>query len=242
MRLSARLRQRHRQPEIMDQPDLEGSLHRQALDSLARINWLSASSMMLWPSIRALCRERLRTGNSRPVRVLDVATGGGDVPVRIWQRARRHGVALEVAGCDFSNVAIEHAQGRAATKRADVRFFTLDVLNDPLPADYDVITCSLFLHHLDRGPAVHLLRKMRDAAGQLALVNDLIRSPTGWWLAYIGTRLLSRSPVVHTDGPLSVEGAFTMPEALELAQHAGWHGASIHWRWPYRYLLQWRRP
>jgi len=242
MRLSARLRKRHRQPEIMDQPGLEVSLHRQALDSLARINWFSASSTMLWPSIRALCRERLRAGDSRPVRVLDVATGGGDVPVRIWQRARRHGLALEVAGCDFSAVAIEHARGRAATKLADVNFFTLDVLNDPLPTGYDFITCSLFLHHLDQDQALHLLRKMRDAAGQLALVNDLIRSPTGWWLAYFGTRLLSRSPVVQTDGPLSVEGAFTMSEAMELAQHAGWQGATIHWRWPFRYLLRWRRP
>ncbi len=241
MRLSTRLRQRHREPEIMDQPGLDVNRHRQALDGLARINWISASSFMLWPPIRALCKERLQAGDARPVRVLDVATGGGDVPVRMWRRARRHGLPLEVAGCDFSPVAIEHARRRASASQASVDFFTLDVLNDPLPGGYDVITCSLFLHHLEADQAVVLLRKMREAAGKLALVNDLLRSPAGWWLAYIGTRLLTRSQVVHTDGLLSVEAAFTMPEATELAQRAGWEGATIHWRWPFRFLLQWRR-
>lgn len=242
MGLSARLQQRHREPEIMDQPGLDVNRHQQALNGLARINWISASSLMLWPPIRALCKERLQAGDSRPIRVLDVATGAGDVPVRMWRRARRHGLALDVAGCDFNRVAIDHARRRAAANQAKVDFFTLDVLNDSLPAGYDVITCSLFLHHLEADLAVLLLRKMREAAGKLAMVNDLLRSPTGWWLAYVGSRLLTRSKVVHVDGLLSVEAAFTMSEATELAHRAGWDGASIHWRWPYRFLMQWRRP
>jgi 2-polyprenyl-3-methyl-5-hydroxy-6-metoxy-1,4-benzoquinol methylase len=242
MRLAARLRQRRREPEVMDQPGLDERRHHQALDGLARINWISASSLILWPPIRALCRARRQRGDPRPVRVLDVASGAGDVPIRTWRRARRKGFPLEVAGCDFNPVAVEHARRRAAERRAEVTFFPLDVLTQPLPTGYDVITCSLFLHHLDEDQAVVLLRKMREAAGALALVNDLIRSPAGWWLAYLGSRVLTRSPVVHTDGVLSVEAAFTMPEALELAHRAGWDGTRIHWRWPFRFLLHWGRP
>jgi len=236
------LRQRHLQAEIMDRPGLDPGEHRQALDAIARINLVSASSGILWPPIRNLCRERRRTGDTRPVRVLDIATGGGDVPSRLWRRARRKGLSVEVAGCDVSPLAIEHARQTAARLKADVSFFQLDVLNEPIPAGYDVITSSLFLHHLTEEQAVVVLAKMREAAGTLALVNDLERSWLGWLAARVGTRILTRSAMVHFDGVVSVEGAFTADEALTLARKAGWDVTVVKRKFPFRFLLSWRRP
>jgi 2-polyprenyl-3-methyl-5-hydroxy-6-metoxy-1,4-benzoquinol methylase len=239
---SRSLRQRHLQPEIMDQPGLDDKQHHQALNAISRINWISASGLILWPSIRALCKERLRAGDHRPVRMLDVATGAGDVPVRLWRRAKRSRFPLEIAGCDFSPTAVEHARRYAAERGADVTFFQSDVLAEPLPHGYDVITCSLFLHHLKEDQAVALLRKMRAAAGSLALVNDLARGRAGWWAAYLGSRIITRSPMVHVDAILSVEGSFTPDEALELAWRAGWDGTRVRRKFPFRYLLSWRGP
>src|SRR5215208_4876137 len=122
------LRERHLQPEIMDRPDVDVGEHHQALDAISRINFISASSLILWPPIRDLCRERQQSGDARPGRGLDVATGGGDVPCRMWRRARRKGLSLEVAGCDFSPVAIEHARRTAAGRHTPVTFFPLNVL------------------------------------------------------------------------------------------------------------------
>ena len=232
------LRQRHRQPEIMDQPGLEPGRHLHALQGLARINWWSGSARILWPPIHALARERA----GGPLRILDVASGGGDVPIRLWRRARRHGLALEILGCDVSPAAVEYARRQAERCGAAVQFCLRDVLQSPLPDGYDVAMCSLFLHHLDEAEAVELLRRMADAARRLVLANDLARSRLGYGLAYLGTRLLSRSDVVHTDGPLSVAGAFTPEEAAELARRGGLSGARVQRRWPCRYLLSWRRP
>jgi hypothetical protein len=102
--------------------------------------------------------------------------------------------------------------------------------------------CSLFLHHLDEVQAVAFLAWLREAARELVLVNDLERGWAGLVLAHLGTRLLSTSGVVHTDGPRSVEAAFTPAEALALAEKAGLAGARVGRRWPFRYLLSWRRP
>ena len=66
-------------------------------------------------------------------------------------------------------------------------------------------------------------------------VEDVFHSRAGWWLAWVGTRLLSRSSVVHYDGPLSVQGAYTAQEALDLAQSAGLGGAAVQRRWPCRW-------
>ena len=62
----------------------------------------------------------------------------------------------------------------------------MDVLADSLPHGFDVILCSLFLHHLDEQPAVGVLAKMAAAAGQLVLVNDLVRSRRDLILVTLG--------------------------------------------------------
>lgn len=229
------LRVRRCRPEIMDQPDLDRERHWHALRGLARINRWSGSASILWPAVRELAREI-----DRPPRILDVATGGGDVPLRLWQRGRRHGLALEVHGCDRSGAAVVFAQERAAQARAPLRFFPLDVLHDPLPGDFDVVTCSLFLHHLAEEEGIALLRKMKEAARHLVLINDLRRSVPAWLFAWTGTRLLTRSSVVHVDGPRSVAAAFRRAELLALAEKAGLEGATLCRRWPFRWLLAWR--
>jgi SAM-dependent methyltransferase len=144
-----------------------------------------------------------------------------------------------LTGVDASSTAVAYARANAERAAAPVEFAMLDVLHDPLPAGFDVVTTSLFLHHLDDMQAVALLEKMGRAAQRLVLVNDLARCRLGYLAAWLGTRVLSRSPIVHVDGPRSVEAAFTLAEAQQLAEAAGLHGASVAWRWPWRFLLTW---
>jgi 2-polyprenyl-3-methyl-5-hydroxy-6-metoxy-1,4-benzoquinol methylase len=230
--------ERRLQPEIIDQPDIDAPRLRGALRGLERINWWSGSARILWGPIHQLAREC----PARPLRILDVATGAGDVPIRLWRKARRAGVALEIAGCDRSAQAIAYARARAREYGAAIHFFTWDALQGNFPGAPDVVMSSLFLHHLEETQAIALLRSMAAAARRMVLINDLQRSRAGFVLAYLGTRVLSASPVVHTDGPRSVEGAFTLAEARDLAQRAGLAGAAVGRRWPCRYLLSWRRP
>jgi ubiquinone/menaquinone biosynthesis C-methylase UbiE len=238
MSILARLSNRCRQPEIMDDPNLDANQHRSALRGLSRINWISGSAGILWRPLLRLAREN----PGQALRVLDIGTGGGDIPIRLWAKFRSAGLPVELAGADVSPTALNHAGNRADQAGAKVQFFALDVLREPLPQDFDVITCSLFLHHFDEEQALELLRRMGQATRRLVLVNDLIRSKTGHLLAHIAARLFTLSPVVRVDAPRSVEAALTMREALELADRAGLHGASAGWRWPFRYLLQWRKP
>jgi SAM-dependent methyltransferase len=221
----------------MDQPGLDRQRHFQALRGLERINYWSRTASTLWGPLTALARDH----DGEPLRVLDVATGAGDLPLRWWRLARRLGVRLHLDGCDVSPDAVAFARQRAAEQEAAVRFFVCDALHGALPMGYDAVVSSLFLHHLEEGEVVDLLGRMA-AAGRLVLVNDLVRSHAGWWLAYLATRLLSRSDVVHTDGVRSVEGAFTRDEMRSLAERAGLAEIRIVRRWPCRMLLTGRRP
>jgi 2-polyprenyl-3-methyl-5-hydroxy-6-metoxy-1,4-benzoquinol methylase len=216
-------------------PGLETKLHSQALRALSRVNALSLTVLRIWREIRALAGH-----GPRPLRVLDVACGGGDVAVALQARALREGIALEASGCDLSPLALEHARARARTRGVDVNFFQLDVGASPLPRGFNLVCSSLFLHHLRDEEAVELLVRMAES-GESVLVQDLIRSRLGYALAYGTLRAVSRSPVARVDGPRSVQSAFRLEEVEVLASRAGLTGARVSRCWPQRFALVWRR-
>jgi 2-polyprenyl-3-methyl-5-hydroxy-6-metoxy-1,4-benzoquinol methylase len=232
MAFLGRLRKRERITERMDDPAIDPVEHRRALAGLARINRVSNSAGVLWPSIHGLA---VRLG--RPIRLLDVATGSGDVAEALAVRARKAGIALEVAACDVSTTAIEEAR----RTHPGVKFFNHDALHAALPKGYDAVCCSLFLHHLSIDEGVALLVNMENAARHLVLVNDLARSRFSYVGVWLACRLLTRSSIVRFDGPASVRSAFTAEEALALARHAGLEGARAESKFPARFLLSWER-
>lgn len=229
--------QRQLEPEIMDEPDLDSASHEHALRGLGRINFLSLSAGIVWKPIRTLARQH----PDRPLRVLDLATGGGDVPIALAEKARREGLPIAVQGCDISDRAVVFATEQAARKNSAATFFVQDIVKDGVPDGYDVVISSLFLHHLDEGEARDVLSQMSEAAKRLVVVNDLDRCTTGLALAYLACYTLTRSPVVHYDGPRSVMAAFSKTEANQLARDAGLRGARITGHWPFRWRLVWER-
>jgi 2-polyprenyl-3-methyl-5-hydroxy-6-metoxy-1,4-benzoquinol methylase len=220
----------------MDDPLIDPSAHRQALAGLTRINRLSGSATILWPELLKLAKQ-----SKSPLRVLDVATGAGDIPIALARRAKQSGYVVQFAGCDISTTALTHASRSAERAGVTVEFFPHDSLRQPLPQGFDVVMCSLFLHHLNESDAVKLLAAMSASAQRLVLINDLQRGIINYVLVWIATRLLSRSPIVHEDGPLSVRAAFTVPEVQALAEKAGLWEAQIERRFPCRWLLRWSR-
>lgn len=231
------LKQRQREPEVMDDPALDLECHRAALRGLSRLNGLSASVSIAWSPIAHLARQL----KAPRLRILDIATGAGDIPLRLWHRGQRANLQLEIHGVDISPKAIAFARERAEASGAAITFDVLDVLNDELPRGFDVVMSSLFVHHLEDPQVVALLRSMSGAAGHLMLVSDLRRNLWGWMLAHSAARLLTTSAVVHTDAPLSVQGAYTMAELQALAMEAGLSGTTVRRRWPARQLLTWQR-
>ena len=229
---------RCRRPELMDQPGLDAKEHARALAGLRRINRVSRSAAIYWPE---LCRFAKNKSNG-PLRVLDLACGGGDVPIALALRARRSRVDLQIEGGDRSFEATQVAREQAARSGAPIRFFTLDALEDEIPTGYDVIISSLFLHHLAEPDAVELLGRMARAAAKGILINDLLRGTLEYALAWLGCRMLSSSPIVRHDGPVSVRAAFTIPEVRQLATQAGLDHIQLTRHWPGRFLLSWSLP
>ena len=217
----------------MDDPALPEAEHRRALRGLRRINaWSGTAKVLLRPLLQWSAARGVRT-----LRVLDVGCGGGDVAAALTAAARRAGLTLQWTLLDCSPVALTAAR---AAVGGDAETARLDIVKDGWPGGFDAATCTLVLHHLDEADAAAVLAKMAGAA-EVVLADDLVRSRLGLALAWLGTRVLSRSPVVHVDGPLSVRGAFTAEELGQLAERAGLSGATVTRHWPCRALVEWRR-
>jgi 2-polyprenyl-3-methyl-5-hydroxy-6-metoxy-1,4-benzoquinol methylase len=159
--------------------------------------------------------------------VLDLACASGDFVLDAAARAQKEGIVLDLYGCDINPASIELAQRRAASQSRRATFFVHDAIQSPLPGEYDIVTASLFLHHLTDEHAVLMLRRMAEAATRLVVVNDLVRSRVNLGMVALASRLVTRSPVVHTDAVLSVRAAFTKAELLSLAERAGMPNASL---------------
>ena len=223
----------------MDDPALPAAEHDLALAGLARLNAWSRSHWLLWAGIRTLAREVNAAG--RPLGVIDVAAGSGDGPIAMARRAAREGLRIEWTLCDASAHALSVAAARARTAGIAVATVQADAIAGEIPCRADVVTCSLFIHHCEPGEAVAVLRHMRNAAMRAVGITDLDRTRLGLGLAWLGSRTLSRSPVVHFDATASVRAAFSRDEARALAAGAGMSEARVERAFPERWRLWWRR-
>lgn len=228
------LGRRSLEPELMDCPDLNWNEHREALEGLERINSFSLAVEPIW---RALTENSL--GSSR-LKILDIATGAGDLPLVLAKKAKQNGFDFKINACDKSPQAVKYAQQKADQDGVDIHFFSLDIKKEKIPTGYDILINALFLHHLSADETVSFIQNLKSASPKMIILNDLSRTHFGFFLAYAGTRFLSRSKVVHYDGPQSVKAAYTIPEISELAEEAGLRHFKIQPFWPARFLLTWK--
>jgi len=225
--------------ERMDEPGQDPAELGRSLADLRGVNrWLGGYRVVLHHL------GRLAARHPRPAyRVLDVATGSADIPLRVAAWARSRGTRMEIVATDLHPTTLDWARRHAAGD-ADVRVEPADALH--LPYDdgaFDFVLCSTAFHHFDaREQLLRVLGEMDRVARIGGIVNDLRRSRP----ALLGARLLAATvwrahPVTRHDGPLSVRRAFTPGELGELARAATLPAARVHAHVPFRVALTWER-
>ncbi len=222
-------------PELMDDPGLALGPHRRALAGLARLNLLSNAAGTMAGAVVTM-GQRNGAKDLSSLTLLDVACGSADVVAGVLRAVPLKACMV----CDFSQTALDQAKNRLAGSNI-TQYLRADVLSgSPLPRA-DIVTCSLFLHHLTREQVVVALRAMAAAARLGVIVSDLRRCRFGSVLAAVVPRLVTTSYVVHTDARLSAAAAWTQRELAVLATEAGLQGARITRTFPARLLLMWDR-
>ncbi len=205
------LRARAHELELLDLPDLDGAELRANLRELALLSRLPGGAAT---SIRAIGRL---AGNDE-IRILDVGTGGGDLPLAF----ARHGEGRwRVIASDNRPEILDLAAGWTA---AEPLVTTLLADGRQLPLEdreVDVAHASLVLHHLDPAAVVVMLREMRRVSRRGVVINDLQRGILPFAVTALVTTALARSRYTRHDGILSARRAYTLTELDSMLDEAG---------------------
>jgi ubiquinone/menaquinone biosynthesis C-methylase UbiE len=145
--------------------------------------------------------------------LLEVAAGTGFVPARASEALRGSGLNVKVT-------LLDRAPTHLPTNGV-IRKIAADALNMPFSdSAFDLISCSLFLHHLSPKELVEFAHESLRVARVAVLVNDLVRHPIHLALAYAGLPIY-RSRITRNDAPASVKQAYTVEEMTEFFRRAG---------------------
>lgn len=210
-------------PEHLDGPLADLHVLADNLADLGRINRVFGGVALSQRAIEALIGGRARAGDG-PLRLVDIGTGGADIPVALIAAWRRRGARLSVTAIDSRPEVLQAARAAkpAIEAEAELRLDVGDGRDLPYPDDaFDIAHASLVLHHLEPDEAGVLLREMARVAGRGVVINDLSRGWLPWLGAWLMLHVITRNRFTLHDGPLSVRRAYTVDEARQLLAGAG---------------------
>ncbi len=220
--------------ELLDGP-LDRALLEGNLRDMSRANRWLGGCRLSWHALSHVARS---VPSGRRLRLLDVGTGAGDIPLFLLRRARTAGLALEVEATDIRPEIVDYAR-RLAGDTPDLHIALADGDGiDHGDASFDVVHASLLLHHLDEPAAEALLAEMARVCRRAVIVNDLLRARRVWLGAWLLARLVTGNPYTRHDAPLSVRRSYLPAEVEAMAARGGMEvEARFNDRLDHRYAL-----
>jgi 2-polyprenyl-3-methyl-5-hydroxy-6-metoxy-1,4-benzoquinol methylase len=223
---------RAQDPEWMDDLALGGDTMRQTLDQLAVVNRYLGGGQA-WRGVKALLGQA--PPSSVPFTVADLGCGGGESLHQIAQWGRQAGVPLRLYGFDANPHVVAYARAKAASF-PEISFAEADITSEAFAQQsFDVVTCSLVLHHFDNQTLPGLLKAYLAMSQRGLVISDLQRHWLPWSLFGLVSSLCGASPMIRHDGLLSVRRGFTRQELRDLLSAQG-GPYQLQWRWAFRYL------
>lgn len=201
--------------EMMDRPQPVSPELERDLERLRQLNrWFGSYRL-----VSAFLRRWMVP--SAHLRVADLATGSGDIPRLLVDYARRIGARVEIDAIDQQAATIEIAR-KLSSDYPEISYHEANILEWQSPQPYDIVLCSLVLHHFSDDDAVKLLQRSRELSKKFVLVSDLRRGVLLQTGVYLLTALIFREPMTRFDARLSAQRAFSFSQMRELAIQGGW--------------------
>jgi 2-polyprenyl-3-methyl-5-hydroxy-6-metoxy-1,4-benzoquinol methylase len=226
-------------PELMDGP-LPYAVIRDYLGDLAKVNRVTLGykpTLAFLDRIAGSCNKcgtscgvAEHRNSTRPLRILDVGSGGGDTLRAIAHWAAARNIAVELTGIDLNPLSTRAAQEFSAkdpVSAANINWITADVFSyTPNPAP-DIILSALFTHHLSSPEIVRFLSWMEQNARLGWFINDLHRSRSAAFFFPFLPILLGWHRFIAHDGPVSFRRAFVPEDWQRMLAQANISTAAI---------------
>jgi len=201
--------------EMMDREQPVSAELERDLERIRQLNrWFGSYRLVL-----GFIRDWIKPADK--LRVVDLATGSGDIPRLIVDNARKINAKVEIDALDRQPATLEIAR-KLSADYPEISYSEANILEwNPVKA-YDITLCTLALHHFSNQDALQLLSTCGEVSKGFVLVSDLRRSFSLVAGIYFLTTLIFREPMTRYDARLSAVRAFSFSEMRHLALRAGW--------------------
>lgn len=226
------------QPELMD-GDSDFETFRDCLTDLSRVNRMTLAYRPTLAFLDRLHQAR-RLPEDRPLHILDVGFGHGDMLRKVAAWANRRRVDVRLTGIDLNPWSAMAAR-EAAPAVTNIEWRTGNVFDVREESPVDIILSALVTHHMSDDMLVRLLRWQEDEAALGWFVNDLHRHPVPYHVFALGSRLLRLHRYVQHDGPVSIARSFRRGDWNQLLAKAQ-TSAEVTWWMPFRLCVSRVKP
>jgi len=201
-------------PEWMDEPCSYEDF-RACLVDLAKVNRITLAHR---PTLQWLGRLIAAPGRSKPLHIVDVGCGGGDMLRAIARWAKRRGIQVSLTGIDLNPYAARAAQEMSSE---GIQWITGDAYSYVPPEGIDVILSSLFTHHLSDPDVERFIAWMENTARCGWFINDLHRMRIYIHIFQVLSKTAGWHRFVQHDGPISIRRSFRTEDWQALCKAAG---------------------
>lgn len=218
--------------EWMDDMTVSGSELYTTLDQIAHLNqWLGGNKISLQGVLTLIEAHE----GSKPIHIIDLGCGNGDMLRMLSNFGKRNGIQLELTGIDANESTIEYAIQKSADF-PNIRYKTMNFFSEEFNLEtYDIALATLVFHHFQFDEIRQLLGQLIKTARLGIVVNDLQRSVWAYYLFRM-ISIFVKSKKAKQDGLISILRGFKKQELIQLSKQLNING-TIHWKWAFRY--QW---
>ena len=198
-------------PEILDSDACSPADVEISMRDMGRVNrWFGGVA-----TTQKMVERVAQASGMKHLSLLEVAAGSAEIPEIVRQRLARRGITLDLTLLDRAQS--HFPQGNHAPRNHSV---VADALAMPFgDAAFDLVSCSLFAHHLNEQQVAQFVREGLRVSCQALLINDLIRHPLHLALAFAGYPIM-RSRIAWLDGLTSVRRAYVPQEIRSMIESA----------------------
>jgi hypothetical protein len=165
--------------EIMDDFTMEGVLFRDTLDKLEIINRFLGGNSVTINGLKKLLENQPK---NKTITIVDLGCGNGDILRDVSKFGRKNNYSFKLIGIDANLAATEYAK-ELSKEYSELSFKTMDILSEDFKKQsYDVVLCTLFLHHFKNEELISFLKTTTDKATIGVVVNDLHRHKLAYYL------------------------------------------------------------
>jgi ubiquinone/menaquinone biosynthesis C-methylase UbiE len=166
---------------------------------------------------RLLARALTHVPRAQRPHILEVASGKAEVLRTALLKLK---VSADVTLLDRRAEHLPHPEDWRPQLAAP-RLLPGDALDLPFPdASVDIVSCCLFLHHLEPPQVMRFLAEAQRVARVAVILNDLERTSIHCRLACLNS-LFDPSRISRHDGPVSVRRAYTFRELERMLANTG---------------------